>query len=540
MSDIASPAPAPEPEPGGAPARPPELLHPNRGAARRARRILFVALFAFGGVALAVAARHGLVPNPLGTRASADAPPAAAPGPAAPPVAKVIAPRRATSVPITVEQLAMVEPYYRADLRARASGTVRRVNRDIGDKVRTGEVLVEIDVPESEQEVARAAALVLQRQQELKVSEAKLKDAKAARDVSAATIKQRAADVDAALATSDFRKRKFERLKELAARNTVVGNVVEEEEREYLASAAAVLSAKANVERARADYAESESKVEAAAADIELKGAQIEVARKELERARAVEDYARVRAPFDGVVVRRTVDPGSFVQNATTGASEALISVAKVDLVTVSARFPDSVAPFVTADTLAVVTMDDLPDVSIPVRITRFAPSVQNADHTMRVEVDLFNGDEAEYAQLLADLKRADGPRPTKGPGTDPPVRAFPPGTARRLIPGTTGSVKLTLGGYGESFVLPSTAVYSRAGATYLLLVENGTTREVPVRVQLNDGKTARVAVLTKKRDANGTTRDVLTDLTGKEQVVAARQAEFGNAARVRVAPGDW
>lgn len=528
MSDPATPAPAPEPQP----------LHPNRGSGSRTRRILFVALFAFGGVALALAVRHELIPNPFGgSHAKADAP-SAKPGGA--PVAKVIAPRRAASVPITVEQLATVEPYYRADLRARASGIVRHVHHDIGDRVKAGEVLIEIDVPDAEQDVARGGALVLQRQQELKVSEAKLKDAKAQRDVSAATIKQRNADVDAATATSDFRKRKFERLKELAVKGTVVGSVVEEEEREYLASAATVLSASANVERARADYAESESKVEAATADIELKKAQIDVAQKELDRAKAVADYARVRAPFDGVIVKRMVDPGSFVQNATTGASDLLISVSRVDLVTVSAKFPDSVAPFVTADTLALVTVDDLPDVSIPARITRFAPSVQNADHTMRVEVDLFNGSEAEYARLLADLKRADGTRPTKGPGDAPPVRAFPPGTARRLIPGMTGNLTLTLGGYGESFVLPSTAVYSRGGATYLLLVEDGSTREVPVRVQLNDGRTVRVALLTKKRDAGGATRDVLTDLTGKEQVVAARQAEFGDAARVTVAPSDW
>ncbi len=526
MSDTAPPAPEPAPQ------------HPNRGSGSRTRRILFVALFAFGGVALALAARHDLIPNPFGgARAKADPPAAKA---KATPVAKVIAPRRASSVPITMEQLANVEPYYRADLRARASGIVKCVNRDIGDKVKAGDVLIEIDVPDVEQDVARGGAMVLQRRQELKVSEAKLKDAHAQRDVSAATIKQRNADVDAATATSDFRKRKFERLKELAAKGTVVGSVVEEEEREYLAAAAAVLSAKANVERARADFAESESKVEAASADIELKKAQIDVALKELDRAKAVADYGRVRAPFDGVVVRRTVDPGSFVQNATTGASDLLISVARVDLVTLSAKFPDTVAPFVTSDTMALVTVDDLPGLSIPARITRFAPSVQNADHTMRVEVDLFNGDEAEYAHLLAELKRTDGTRPTKGPGNDPPVRAFPPGAPQRLIPGMSGNMTLTIGGFGESYVLPSTAVYSRGGASYLLLVEDGTTREVPVRVQLNDGKTVRVALLSKKRDANGKTRDVLTDLTGKEQVVAARQAEFGNAARVTVAPSDW
>jgi hypothetical protein len=234
---------------------------------RRGRFALALAAVALVAVA-AVGFATGRVPNPFAGSRAKVAPPEAQ---ASAPTAKVIAPRRAASVPITMEQLANVEPYYRADLRARASGIVRQVNRDIGEKVKAGDVLIEIDVPDAEQDVARGGAMVLQRRQELKVSEANLKDAQALRDVSAATIKQRAADVDAATATSDFRKRKFERLKELAAKGTVVGSVVGEEEREYLASAAAVLSAKANVERARADFAESESKVEAAGADIELK-----------------------------------------------------------------------------------------------------------------------------------------------------------------------------------------------------------------------------------------------------------------------------
>jgi multidrug efflux pump subunit AcrA (membrane-fusion protein) len=57
------------------------------------------------------------------------------------------------------------------------------------------------------------------------------------------------------------------------------------------------------------------------------------------------------------------------------------------------------------------------------------------------------------------------------------------------LLPGLTGTVRLS-GGYGRLFVLPSSAVYTRAGASYLLLVENGKTRQVPVRVQVNDGRT--------------------------------------------------
>lgn len=505
---------------------------PLSGRQRRRSSVLLLLVLGGAGMVASVAVLLGWLPNPFHTAQAAPAPESEARTPV-----KTIRAKRETAVPITVEQLAVVEPYYMADLRARASGIVKSVVKDIGEKVKRGEVLIEIDVPESEQDVARAEAMILQRQQELKVSNAKLRDARALLAVSAATIKQREAEVEGNVATRDLKKRKLDRYRDLAKTGSVVGTVVEEEERDYLTSEAMVTSAKANVERARADYSESESRIEAAQADIELKSAQIEVARKELDRAKTITDYGKVLAPFDGVIVRRAVDPGSFVQNATTGSSEVLISVCRVDVVTVSARFPDTVAAHVTDGTPVVVLIDDLPGVTIASRITRFAPTVQNTDRTMRVEVDLFNGNEAEYA-ALAKAHAAPGlPRPTKGPNDPMPVRAFPPDApaTRRLLPGMAGTLKITVGGYGESFVIPSTAVYSRSGSSYILVVENGRTKQYAVRVQLSDGKTARVVVVTRRKND-----DVLRELTGQEEIVLTRQLEIGEGALVKTAVTDW
>jgi len=520
--------------------------HTNAGHApanlgkNRWRTILPLGVLAALGAATVAGIAAGVIPNPLHANTAEGA--IGSPSTEEVPTVKVVKPKRESSVAITVDQIATVEPFFQADLRARASGTVKSVLRDIGDKVKKGEVLVVIDVPESEQDVFRMDAMILQRQQELRVSDAKLKDAKAAKDVSAATIKQRLAEVEGATATRDLKKRKYARFQDLAAKGSVVGSVVEEEERDYLSSEAVVTSTNANVERARADFAESESKIEAAAADIDLKKAQVEVARKDLDRAKAIADYAKIVAPFDGVVVRRTVDPGSFVQNATTGTSEALISVAKVDVVSVTAKFPDAIAPSVALDTPAIVTIDDLPGVSIAAGVTRFAPTVQNADRTMRVEIDLFNGDDEEFRHLAECIKKGGADRQSKGASQGMPVRAFAPDEAksRKLLPGMTGTIKLTIGGFGDSHVLPSTAVYSRSGTSYILLVQDGKTKQVPVRVQVTDGKTVRLAVFKKRTGADGGSRDFLTELTGREEVVVARQLEIGDGATVKPAPSEW
>jgi hypothetical protein len=87
--------------------------------------------------------------------------------------------------------------------------------------------------------------------------------------------------------------------------------------------------------------------------------------------------------------------------------------------------------------------------------------------------------------------------------------------------------------------VLPNTAVYSRSGTSYVLLVEDGKTKQVPVRVQVSDGKTVRVARLETRTTATGR-RDVLTELTGRERVVIARQLEIGDGATVTVGPTEW
>jgi hypothetical protein len=55
--------------------------------------------------------------------------------------------------------------------------------------------------------------------------------------------------------------------------------------------------------------------------------------------------------------------------------------------------------------------------------------------------------------------------------------------------------MRLTLGRFGESYVLPKSAVYSRCGISFILMVVDGITREFPVQVQLSDGKTVRIAL---------------------------------------------
>lgn len=458
------------------------------------------------------------------------------------PAVKVVRPKKDEGAEIVFERIATVEPLYRADLRARASGLVKAIHFEIGDLVHRGDVLVDIDVAEWEQEVVQKAAVVTQREKELLVSEAKKRDAMAGRGVTAATIKQREADVTSAKAARDLKKQRLVRYKDLANRKSVTGSVVEEEERDLATSEAAVLSASAGVDRAKADHEESASKLEAAEADVELKKSQIEVARADVERARIVADFGKVKAPFDGVVIRRNVDPGSFVQNATTGSSETLISVARIDLLTVVGQFPDNLAPYVTNDTSAVVSFSDISGVPVSTNISRFSPNVQSADRTIRVEIDLYNGDAQEQKACEKQLRSEADPSLRLSPRQVMPAPVFSDEhrKVRRILPGMNASVKLAIAGSRGAFAVPSTAVYSRGGTKYILVVEQNRTKQIPVQVHMNDGRRTRLSLSTRQSTVGGPDFDNLSELTGEELIVANSQLQVGNDVDVRPVETDW
>lgn len=479
-------------------------------------------------------------------------------------VVNTIRPKRDKAFTVASNQLATIEAYYEANLRARAAGVVKYIPKDVGASVKQGELLVEIDVPDLLQEVAQKDAVIEQRRQELLVARAKVKDALAQLDVARANIQQQETLVEQTRATRDLREKRWTRYKKLLADKAVPDNVVDEEERDHLAAVAAWQAAQVAVRKAQADFKEKEASLEGAQADVELRQTLIEVARKDRDRARAMADYAKLCAPFDGVIVRREVDLGTFVQNATSGASDPLMSVARTDVVTVSAKLPDNAAPFVSTNTEVSLLLDELPGVAIEGRITRFSPSVQTIDRTMRVEMDLFNGSPAEYQKFLSQyvgcrfapllaadplsaLAAAGAGRQTWGPrlksDTDPfpgPPAAGGHDQVRRLLPGMTGHMRINLEKFGDSYLLPSTAVFTRGGKPFVMEVRNGIVHLVPVRVPVNDGRIAKVSVIAHAANARTGTQETLHELTGAEEIVASRQGELTDGQTVRTTQVDW
>jgi multidrug efflux pump subunit AcrA (membrane-fusion protein) len=284
-------------------------------------------------------------------------------------------------------------------------------------------------------------------------------------------------------------------------------------------------------------------------------------------------DFSRLTAPFDGVITERNVQPGQLVQNASAGRSETLLKIDRRDIVTLVMKVPDDSAPYVTLGTEAIVQIDQLPGVIIRGKVTRIAPSILNKDRTLRVEVDLFNGTPEAFWQFAAKgvgtwLAPLGSTNPIQAAvvsnmsreawsmnsrSVTDPFPMMPVVTGRdtrqaRLLPGMSGYMRLNLQDFKDVPLIPANAVYTMGGTPYILVVENvgkteanvGVTRQLPVRVQVNDGKLANVQVIVKQGNPLRGEPDELRELRKDEVVVLSRQMEIGDGQRLRITVEDW
>lgn len=556
MSDVPHDGSATAPDQGAV-----ELYGSKPHASNRLRRRFVVGLLVLlgaGGAAAGVGVLTGFLPNPV----VAGDPKASGHGAAVdtgPQQVKVVRPRRDPNFRITTQQFAVVEPFYQAGLRARVTGVVRSVSKDIGEPVRAGELLVDIDAPDLKQAVEQKDAVVRQRERELDVAQADLAVARNMVDAAAVAVRAKAVEIDRAKDTQAARKIDLEAVTTLFKQDAVQKNKVDAAELDYRAAERGVQVAEADVEKAKVDVAGKAASVEKAVADIELKRAFVEVGLKDRDAAATQYGYARLYAPFDGTVVARAAVPGRYV--TATGMTEPLITVARTDLVTVVAKIPDNAAAFVSWDTEALVEFSQLPGITVRGPITRYSQAIDPADQTMRVEVDVYNGPEADYRAMLgraaaetsvaalvpfdraggfaaagAGLIRGKADHKGWHEGYAHTPNWGPEGRYRKLVAGTTATMRLDLEKFGESFLLPSGAVFSRAGQSYILVVEDGVTKGVPVAVQMNDGTLTKVAaVLPGAGD-----RQVTRELTGREVVLVTRQLEIGDGRKVTPVFDKW
>ncbi|HEY0468145.1 MAG TPA: efflux RND transporter periplasmic adaptor subunit [Polyangiaceae bacterium] len=235
---------------------------------------------------------------------------------------------------------------------ARATGYVTRWNVDLGDRVRTGDPLAELDTPELKQQLLAGRA----------------------------QLKQKKAALAQALANQNYARVTVKRSDALLLEGLIT---------------------KQDDDQANAQLQVGDANVHAAQADVDAAAANVR------ELAELV-SFGHVSAPFDGRVTERNIDVGSLVtiptgaMNASSG--QAMFRIEAIDPIRVFVQVPQTFALNVKPGQAASVSIRQLPGRLFTGRVTRTAGTIDPASRTLNTEIDVPNPQALLLAGMFAEV----------------------------------------------------------------------------------------------------------------------------------------
>jgi len=399
------------------------------------------------------------------------------------------------ALPKEIQQPGTVQAYESTPLYAKLAGFVKKVNVDIGDPVEgptesgPGTVLAELSIPELVDEGREKDALVERARAEVEQAKKLQEIAEANVVVADAQIAEAKAGLRRAQATLKRWESEAARVAEMVRTKALDPQTGAETENQLRSAEAARDEAQSHITVAEKGTVKAVAELGKAKEDVKATEARQKVAEAEAARLRSLLDYRFLRAPFTGVVTRRGVDTGHFVQPAGTGKSEALFTVVRLDTVRVPVDVPEADAALVTKGAKVKITIPSLKG-DFPGEVKRTAEALDPASRTLRVEIDLPNPD-------------------------------------RKLRPGQYVYARITAP-MPEAWVLPANAVVKQADQTVCFLYQDGKAVRTPIQPGRTDGTWTEV-VRKQKPGVPG----AWEDWTGREEVLSGPAATLTDGQAV-------
>jgi RND family efflux transporter MFP subunit len=246
------------------------------------------------------------------------------------------------------------QPYQEVELHAKVSGYIRRINVDIGDRVRSGEVIATLEVPELNAQVAASQAQIRHSQSDI------------AREQN-----------EVALAEANYAAlhSAYTRLSEASKRRP--GLIAEQE-----------------LDDSRAKDQDALARIDVAKSALDAAKQQLDVSKADNQRVQSLQDYSVVTAPFNGVVTMRYADVGSLIQAGTASNTQSMpvVKVAQSDLLRLRMPIPEEDVPFIQVGGDVQIKLQATGKI-ISGKIIRFTRELTTATRTMLAEVDVPNQD---------------------------------------------------------------------------------------------------------------------------------------------------
>jgi RND family efflux transporter MFP subunit len=353
----------------------------------------------------------------------------------------------------------------------KVSGYIVRLGAELGDFVRAGQLLVEIEAQELNAAVEQARAALGTAEANLKVAESNVEAARASHATQEANVVR-------ARAVADNDRRNADRLEDLHQRG--------------FSAAMERDNSRTNAEASRAALVAAQAQVQAAASQIETQRSQVALARANIERERAALkiaqtnlDNTRVTAPFPGYISARNLHPGAAVSSQAAGTSNSSVGIMMLQdlaVVRVQVEVQERDISRVRIGSVARVLVDAYPTKAFQARATRIVHALDPRSRTLGVEMEVDN------PELL-------------------------------LKPGMYARVELVIDRHPGAVLVPSEAIAVDGETSAVFVVDNGVVGRRVIRTGVGEG----------------TLVEIVKGLTGEEQVIIEGKELVREGQRVRV-----
>lgn len=254
-------------------------------------------------------------------------------------------------------------PFQEIDVYAKEAGYVKQLNVDFGSHVRAGDVMAVLEIPELEAQL----------QQDQEVIKARDNDVVRARNM-----------VGRAKAQHDVTHLQYTRIE--AVSKTKPGLVAQQEVDDWQSK----------------DIA-SESSLDAAQGALDTAQSEVSVAQAKLVHDQTLYDYAKIVAPFDGVVTQRFANLGALMQAGTSSIqSTPLVRLSQENLYRLVIPVPETYVGFIRVNDPVEVRVPAL-NTTVVGKVARFSVDVNSDTRTMHTEVDVPNANYKLVPGLYAE-----------------------------------------------------------------------------------------------------------------------------------------
>jgi RND family efflux transporter MFP subunit len=243
-------------------------------------------------------------------------------------------------------------PFQEVDVMSKVAGFVKQINVDVGDRVKQGQLLAVLEIPEMADDLVRASAAIERSTAELRKAKEELQRAESAHQIAHLSYNR----LDAVMKDRP-------------------GLIAQQE-----------------VDDAHSRDLVTEAQVAAAKSNIVAAEQQVKVGQAEQAKVKTLYNYARVTAPFTGVITRRFADTGSMIQAGIASQTQAMpvVRLSENSLLRLIVPAPESVVPLVHVGQQVEVKVPSLKR-SFPGKVARFAERVDTGTRTMATEIDVPN-----------------------------------------------------------------------------------------------------------------------------------------------------